>query len=343
MPSLPGIVASGVVPVDWSAQTLYVHGHSWYAADIMNSGPSTRAINQLNTRLGFASFNNFAVSSSQAADCALRVHGNGSSKWTPGQAGYALFDSFLNDTRQVDVAQSRTSGANGLRAFVRGVIAASKVEQTTGTRSSGWTLFSDNTYSGGSLHFTTTEGAYIEYTVTPGTLWYLGLAQIGASPGFTGGQFTFTLNGSPVGGTMELNQQLENTLLGLAQGALTYELTIGSSGTLRATYTKASRSGTVYGHADALLSAPTSAPARPRVILVKPVELPSGGGQTPALLTYYRDLVDTVAAEYPGWVKVCDPSTGWNPVTMIGADKIHPNDTGMTHLADALEATFRSI
>lgn len=57
--------------------------------------------------------------------------------------------------------------------------------------------------------------------------------------------------------------------------------------------------------------------------------------------TELRWMTDRVLTIPAGWFNADPPPTSelgdWDPATMLGSDGLHPNDTGMTHLADSYE------
>lgn len=63
----------------------------------------------------------------------------------------------------------------------------------------------------------------------------------------------------------------------------------------------------------------------------------SGGNLFAESAPYFRTLVDLVAAEFPN-VTVVDLDLGWDNARMVGAldtvHRFHPNDLGMSHIAD---------
>lgn len=324
-------------------QPITAYGDSWTASDIENT-PGLRAIQQLHAALELGTLTNRAVNGSRAGDAARRAVGTDGT-FTPGSAELAVVAVGLNDLLQADTAVQRASTVNHLRALLAVLSAAERIDNSAATAVTGtWAGVGPNaTMSGGAAATTSTNGATATYAITtPGTYYLL---TFGLEPGFagTGGGILTVTQGATTLGVVDLDSQHVNTLtLTQGFGPLALRLENVVAGDLVVTFSNAGRPGAV-GYIDGFVRIDDDPPT---VLAVKPVEVPSALYAKPALLAHIRDAYDTLAAELGDHVVVCDPAAGWNAAGMIGPDGIHPNDAGMTHLADAyvaaLEAAFAS-
>lgn len=327
---------------DLVGQPVTAYGDSWTASDIENT-PGLRAIQQVHAELELGTLTNRAVNGSRAGDAARRAVGTDGT-FVPGSAELVVVAVGLNDLLQADTAVQRAATVNHLRALLAVLSAAERIENSAATGVTGtWAGVGPNaTMSGGMSASTTTEGATATYAITtPGTYYLLTFGLKPGFPGGPGGILTVTQGGTTLG-VVDLDSQHVDTGMTLTQGfgPLALRLENVVAGTLTVTFSTAGRPGAI-GYIDAFVRV---ADTPPTVLAVKPVEVPAALYAMPDLLAHIRSAYDTLAAELGDHVVVCDPATGWNTATMIGPDGIHPNDTGMTHLADAyvaaLEAAF---
>jgi hypothetical protein len=347
MPSTSGIVSSSIEnTITWSLIDCTVYGNSYSASDTHNT-PSLRAVTQLNSRFGWKSFTNNAVNGYKAQDMNIEAQSNRSRKWVPGsnKGLVILFGPTLNCMADADTTQTRTAASEALRSFCARTLASTVAEQTTFTFGGTWasTASASADHSGGSLGLTTTTGATFSISLPAGRHYVTVVATNGAT--ITAGQWDFTFNGSPVG-SLDCNAKHVNSVVrpGAADvQPIVFPYTATTSGTLVGTFNKLGRGGTVYGFVDNVLTVPDV--PQTRIVIVKPNETTNAGYTgKPTLLTDLSDMCDTIAAEFPaGRVTTVNPEPTWNPATMLGADNLHPNDTGMTYLADTVETAIRGI
>lgn len=316
--------------------TLWSYGDSWTASDTYNT-PGQRAIEQLASRLGLT-VTNHAQNGDMIGDGAEKsIGGTLGRAYAPGSSDLVL-SHFTNDLKSTDDAQKRASLRHYLRAHYAVLSAAERIEESTATKTGTWSTNSGAWFpSGGQNASTTQNGATATFTVTtPGR--YV-LLLFGTRGSAVGGIFTISQGGVTLAtvDTDETVSAVERNANNV--GPLGIELGNLVAGDLLVSFSTAGRSG-ASGFLDALVRIDEADP--PTVLAVKPVTVTYTGPPTyvkPDLLADIRAAIDTVAAEFPN-VIVCDPLPGWNTATMLGADGLHPNDTGMTHLADAMEASL---
>jgi hypothetical protein len=319
---------------DWTGATLIAYGDS-YTSDNTHNTPGQRAIQQLTSRLGLGTVTNHAQAGDMIGDGAEKsIGGTGGRFYVPGASDLVL-SHFTNDLKSTDTAQKRSSLLHYLRAHYAVLSAAERIEESTATKTGSWGTNSGAWFpSGGENASTTANGATATFTVTtPGR--YVQLF-FGTRGSVVGGIFTVTQGGVTLGtiDTDETVSQVERNANSV--GPIALDLGTLAAGSVVVTFSTAGRSGAT-GFLDALVRIDETAP--PTILAVKPVTVTYASYVKPDLLAAIRAAIDTVATEYDN-VIVCDPLPGWNTATMLGADGLHPNDAGMTHIADAMEAAL---
>jgi hypothetical protein len=287
-------------------------------------------------------FVNQGVSGSALCENARHIGGNTAYKTAVGSPGvYVNFVGALNNLQHPDATHTVDAARHSLRAWIAHAICGTLTEQTAYTFGGTWTgTDTAGTFaSGGSLANTSTNAAYFETAVTPGTYWFWGYGFVTA--GFVNaGTLTFALDGTTITTTDYYDQHIDTNGFSTDHcSPLATKLVIGSSGTLRGTFSTNGRSP-AYIYGDALLKESTS---QPKVIYVQPLLTTNAPYNKPTLRANLITMGSEVCAEFGSNVNCVDISSGWNTSTMLGADGLHPNNTGMAYIATQMQTVFTSI
>jgi len=327
-------------------------GDSWTANDVNNTAGGRWPL-RVARRTGMV-VSNRAFSGYCAADIAREAIATTApaNPVAPTTSGVIINAGNLNDLRLTDNALTRASNLYALRAFVAAAQAFSRTESSTITSKSSASHWQSNSLPGivsadeclgltSAVFSTAYSGIWLDVPVpTAGDYVILCLGTDGSS--IRGTRITATQGGVNVATSTDGAHQPtgsgypSNTAYG-NMGILVRGL---SAGTLRLTF-DAQGLTSAQGWFDALI--PVNRVDPPAIILTKPPLPINATWAKPALLAAINANVDTIAAEFPEAVTVCDMSIGWNAATMVGSDGLHPNDLGEAHIASRYMATLATI
>lgn len=309
------------------------YGDSYLASDVENT-PGARYIDRLKSRFGFSLVTNRAVNGYYMSDALEKAWGNTSSKWVPGTHEVVLVDCTTNDIGGHGDASLGLAGfERALTSFIHVLSLGARTEETSFAFSPvGWTPESGGTLaSGGNDRYTQLAAAYVDVTVTSGTH----LLSVLAWPAATAdGDVVTVKQGATLIHTIDTNEMM-NSILDI----MPILVPVTGPGTFRI---QKANLDTSYLAVDARV---TVNPNPPTIVLVKGCYLGAAGytaggaGASDATVDAHNALIDTVAAGFSHIVTV-DPLPGFDDATMLGSDAVHPNDRGMAHYADAIEAVL---
>lgn len=342
--NIGGIYNGGTFVPQLEGMSLFCYGHSYLSENYENTSPANY-INRLWARVRAHTLTTNAVTGSDVGSAAFRANGNGPYKYTPGTKGFVMVDALFVQMAWTGFTsqQAKNAFASSIRSLMAALSAASKVESSAMTLHGTWSTDTTGTtfWSGGSAAYTTTVGDYAEAVVTVNATGKVDVWTLGTDPTFPfpAGNFSISVDGVVVynGNGQSMWQDTpatENqgygpmavTIAGLTPGNHTIRITKGA--------------GASYLYVDCFL---VRSVAPPPIAFAKhlPYVYTNYSGIYGRLITETERmnlnvLVDQIAAEFPNVITV-DASPGWDPVGMVGPSGIHPNDKGMSYLADYYE------
>jgi len=316
---------------------LYGYGHSYLAGLHNGIAPGQRYMERTARRLGMA-YVPRAVSGYQMQDAALDLL-NGPRAWTVGTSGVVVLDATINDTKNHGTdAQALRGYRWSLRAALRYLSLSSAIPEDSGsiTPTGDGERIAVADFTGGH-NWRMTAGQYgvasWSFTTT-GSNMVIGFGGLDDSDG---GEFDVLADGQVVAG-IDTDNVCRTSATGRPYCPVTVQPTLADgphSIAVRPRGTAATGKGPYLDYVGTLSKTP------PLIVLVRPLPLPGDGYllADAAAVEAYADVQfqEAATARAQGVnVVIVDPSPGWNPATMIGADGLHPSPRGHAHIADAL-------
>lgn len=333
---------------------IFAYGASYESTDSQGV-TNGRAVQRLKDRHRMGALTNHALAGSGIDSMAKRVLGNGTPKWTSptkglvwfNPAGNSLFNGGYISAAAIAAIQTNTHAC--LCTFA----SASRVESSAATKSAGWTTASNAGYSGGSVSWTTTTDATIDYTVAVNATGIVDVVvhSIGSNSvfwgTFPGSPFTIWVDGVQYGGTYYTYDHNLDTANAESDGIgrLAVTLTGLTPGNRVIRVKKESGGGATYLYSDCVLVRATTPPT---VLLFKQAKLDwaylatlTGLTLTDAEVLAANAWWDEEAARFLNVIPV-DIWDGFDHARMLGADKTHPNDLGQLHYVTKAEQALRA-
>jgi hypothetical protein len=311
---------------------VYVYGHSWVTGygltDVAQGYPWLVSSDR------GATLHPLGVNGTMVHQVSARLYGPGEGSWRAGSDGTVLIQAVTNTARDLGIDPSALATTrNDLRIMVATVSASSRIEDASAShRYHGpWRVASVGSASGGSIHETTRNDAYVQFRAVGGE--YVCLR------GSYGDGITVRLSDRTAGHTVT---RIRTGHRGYRRWSdhgipLVYRLPKAMAGhTVRLT----KESGTENFMFDARLPQQ----AHPgTVVLVKEPYLadyslstahPNGSDE---VMDAFNRVIDRVAAEWPNAVAADPNAHGWDRHTMLLPRSTHPSPAGHRFLADLVE------
>jgi hypothetical protein len=311
---------------------IYVYGHSWVTgyglSDVTQGYPWLVASDR------GATLHPRGVNGTMVHQVAGRLYGPGEGSWRAGSGGDVLIQAVTNTARDlgIDTAALATT-RNDLRIMAATISASRRIEDSSASHRyhGSWRVADVGSASGGSIHETTHNDAYVEFRAVGGE--YISLR------GASGDGIRVRLSDRTAGHTVTHISTGHRVYRPWSDHGipLVYRLPEAMAGhTIRLT----KQSGTGAFMFDARLPQQ----AHPgTVVLVKEPYLadyslstahPNGSNE---VMDAFNHVIDGVAAEFPNAVVVDPNADGWDPRTMLLPRSTHPNPAGHRFLADLVE------
>jgi len=332
--------------------TALVYGDSWTGSDVNNT-PGNRWPLRIARRTGMT-VTNRGISGYCSQDIARQAIATTApaNPIAANVSGVVINAGNLNDCRLTDNAATRAANLYALRAFVAVAQAPSRLESSTTITKQTPAAWQSNALTGAAsadesigITAAVNASAYSQWIDIPIAAAgdYVILTHPTDGSAMRGARITATQAGAT---TVVANMDGAHALTGASYpsntaygngGILVRGLSVGN---LRLTFDS---NGLTSAQAffDALV--PVNRVNPPAVILTKPPLVTSAVWAKPALLAAICANVDTIAAEFPESVLVCDLSTGWDAASMLGSDGLHPNDLGEMHIASRFMSVLAGI
>lgn len=348
-----GNAAPGVTVDMLTGIPFFAYGHSYLAADTVNT-PATRYVSRWATKRAMA-LTNGAVSGQTMMDFAGHVIGT-SGTYPVNQRGIVLVDGPINDATRItpDPKQSDPQAGfyQSLQALLFRLMTLSLVEETDAsyTYTGTWSAATTNVaYSGGNLRRTGTQNDQVSIATSSGTDFALLMWAVYNS---TTGNASITVDGS-------LLTNVNNPRCGTSPNSssivapVIVPITRLNAGSHTIVVKKTDAAANLI-YVDALFKLN---PTPPLIVVNKGGYITQAGynsqsGGTAlgsdATVDVYNALIDaavvSVRTAYPAArIVVTDPNAnGWDKISMVGSDGIHPNDKGEAFMLNLIDSAVLS-
>lgn len=330
-----GISALGALEL----QPFWGFGHSWLATNT-NATPNARWHERVASRLRMGPITNKGLSGRTIGDIATAAL-TATNGWTPRTKALIGAVCTINDATLFNGSAAERAGyKHAWRAFLATLTANGVVAANTASfaYSAGWTAevvatsttqAASTNATGGTRFKTSTVGSYFEFTFT-GTQADVFLVARAAGAGL----ITFT-EGATTLGTLDLTAATAQDtpavfkLRGLSSATHTIRGTLTSGASL-----------TVDSYRIPLITPP------PILVLGEPPVIPAGGDMAGyvAEVEFLKSYLAAIVAEYPSALYLnLTTAGGWDAATMLSSDGKHPNDKGVSWIADKAVAALASV
>lgn len=289
--------------------------------------------------LGFDRINNRGQAGRQMQDITWAAVAAGAPEhWTPGtDRGVVIVQGLGNNLLAEDTPRNRAAALEGLRALVAYLSASSTVPHSGWTFGAGWNDVSVQPYaSTGTARIGQGDALTADISVPAGTAYVLAHGTDGELA--PGQRIEVTQDGRTVG-VKSLNGVTARTGNEANNGAAPVVLRLDD---LEAGVARLTTRQDIPGGIAILDTLLPQASKPPLIVLVRNPAILAPSHDKPALAAYLNTLPGIVAAEFGEHVIVADPAPGWDPATMLGADKLHPTPQGADHMSRAVVSAVKA-